>query len=129
MSISLLTIMKENQKGLELFNDRESLDIKELEGKKLTLSNVDLLENVTDKFSGELKSVIILGFEEYPKNFVFGNNPITNFFLDVLPAGEQPLKEKFKALKKEICDNHCKVEIQKQHNKKFNNDYYWVKIL
>ena len=114
--------MKEEQQGCELFEGREALKINDLLGKKLTLSNVDVVKNVTDKFTGELKSVVVLGFEEYPANFVYANAPISNFLLGI--AGDD-----FKGMKEEIKDNHITVEVEQLHNKKYNNDYFWLKVL
>lgn len=117
-----LNKMKEEQQGCELFEGREALKINDLLGKKLTLSNVDVVKNITDKFTGELKSVVVLGFEEYPNNFVYANAPITNFLLGIA-------EDNFKEMKEEIKNNPIMVEVEKLHNKKFNNDYFWLKVI
>lgn len=117
-----LNKMKEEQQGCELFEGREQLKIKDLIDEKLTLNNIDLVRNVIDKFSGEIKSVVVLGFEEHPDKFVYANAPISNFILGI--AGED-----FKSMKEEIKNNPITVEIEKLHNKKFNTDYCWMKVL
>ncbi len=116
-----LNAIKEEQKGIELFEGREALKFKELVGKELTLSNIDLLSNITDNFTGEVKSVVVLGFEEYPNNFVYANAPVTNFLLEI--AGDN-----FKDMKEEIKREKPHVEVKTLHNKKFNNDYCWLVI-
>ena len=35
----------------------------------------------------------------------------------------------FKGMKEEIKDNHITVEVEQLHNKKYNNDYFWLKVL
>ncbi len=117
-----LNKLKEEQQGCELFEGREALKINDLLGKKLTLSNVDVVKNITDKFTGELKSVVVLGFEEYPSNFVYANAPISNFFLGVADGN-------FREMKEEIKNNPIDIEVEQLHNKKYNNDYFWLKIL
>lgn len=117
-----LNRMKEEQQGCELFEDREQIKIKDLIGKELTLSNIDLVRNVVDKFSGEVKSVVVMGFEEYPKSFVYANAPITNFILGIA-------EDNFKEMKQEIKNNPIKVAVEQLHNKKFNTDYCWLKVL
>lgn len=117
-----LNKMKEEQQGIELFEGREQLKINDLIGETLTLENVDVVKNIVDKFTGEVKSVVVLGFEEHKDKFVYANAPISNFLLGI--AGED-----FKGMKEEIKNNPIKVMIEQLHNKKFNNDYCWLKVL
>lgn len=69
-------LKKDQQFGFDFMVNRESGKIKDWKDEIVTITNVDLMENVSDK------DLIVFTIKEDNNHFFFGGNAITNMFID-----------------------------------------------
>lgn len=115
-------LKKDQQFGFDFMLNRESGKIKDWKNEIVTITNVDLMENVTDKMSGEVKDLIVFTIKEDNSHFYFGGNAITNMFKDFF---EKYGKE---AIKNLVENEGLQVEVLGKISKTFKTEYITLEI-
>lgn len=115
-------LKKDQQFGFDFMVNRESGKIKDWKGQIVTITNVDLMENVKDKMSGEVKDLIVFTIKEDNNHFFFGGNAITNMFKDFF--------EKYgKEATQNLVENEgLQVEVLGKISKTFKTEYIILEI-
>lgn len=115
-------LKKDQQFGFDFMANRESGKIKDWKDEIVTITNVDLMENVTDKMTGEVKDLIVYTIKEDDKHFYFGGNAITNMFRDFF---EKYGKEAIQHL---VQNEGLQVEVLGKISKTFKTEYITLEI-
>lgn len=115
-------LKKDQQFGFDFMVNRESGKIKDWKNEIVTITNVDLMENVRDKMSGEVKDLIVFTIEEDNNHFFFGGNAITNMFKDFF---EKYGKENIQYL---VENEGLQVEVLGKISKTFKTEYIILEI-
>lgn len=115
-------LKKDQQFGFDFMVNRESGKIKEWKDEIVTITNVDLMENVRDKMSGEVKDLIVFTIMEDDKHFFFGGNAITNMFKDFF---EEYGKE---AIQNLVENEGLEVEVLGKISKTYKTEYITLEI-
>lgn len=115
-------LKKDQQFGFDFMVNRESGKIKEWKDEIVTITNVDLMENVRDKMSGEVKDLIVFTIMEDDKHFFFGGNAITNMFKDFF---EEYGKE---AVQNLVENEGLEVEVLGKISKTYKTEYIILEI-
>lgn len=115
-------LKKDQQFGFDFMVNRESGKIKDWKDEIVTITNVDLLENVPDNMTGELKDLIVFTIAEDDNHFYFGGSAITNMFRDFI---EKYGKE---AIQNLVQSEGLQVEVLGRISKKFKTEYITLEI-
>ena len=115
-------LKKEQQFGFDFMANRESGKIKDWKDEIVTITNVDLMEKVTDKMGGGVKDLIVFTIKEDNKHFFFGGNAITNMFKDFF---EEYGKE---AIQNLVKNEGLQVEVLGKISKTFKTEYIILEI-
>lgn len=115
-------LKKDQQFGFDFMVNRESGKIKDWKNEIVTITNVDLMENVRDKMSGEVKDLIVFTIKEDNNHFFFGGNAITNMFKDFF---EKYGKEATQHL---VQNEGLEVEVLGKISKTFKTEYIILEI-
>lgn len=115
-------LKKDQQFGFDFMVNRECGKIKDWKGQIVTITNVDLMENVKDKMSGEVKDLIVFTIKEDNIHFFFGGNAITNMFKDFF---EEYGKEDIQHL---VQNEGLQVEVLGKISKTYKTEYIILEI-
>lgn len=115
-------LKKDQQYGFDFMVNRECGKIKDWKNEIVTITNVDLMENVTDKMSGEVKDLIVFTIEEDNNHFFFGGNAITNMFKDFF---EKYGKE---AIQNLVENGDLQVEVLGKMSKTYKTEFITLEI-
>lgn len=115
-------LKKDQQFGFDFMVNRESGKIKDWKNEIVTITNVDLMENVRDKMSGEVKDLIVFTIKEDNIHFFFGGNAITNMFKDFF---EEYGKEAVQHL---VQNEGLQVEVLGKISKTYKTEYIILEI-
>ena len=115
-------LKKDQQYGFDFMVNRECGKIKDWKNEIVTITNVDLMENVTDKMSGGFKDLIVFTIEEDNNHFFFGGNAITNMFKDFF---EKYGKE---AIQNLVENGDLQVEVLGKMSKTYKTEFITLEI-